>query len=107
MNNRLFFLLFFTFLLTQSYSQTTTSFASNNIKKYGTQKAKPGTYQFIVYDTKIKYFYTEETFLYIEDMRKENEDVTLRLNRMTEVFIPSRKKVGSPDFSPLSEFLYK
>ncbi len=69
--------------------------------------ALKGTYQFQVWNEKMRYYFTTETFILIEELRQENSDTTLKLNPMTDVFIPSRKKINSPDFKPLPEYHYK
>ncbi len=70
-------------------------------------KAQPGTYQFIVLNTKMQCLYTEETFIFIEEKRQENEDITIHLNEFTDVFIPSKKTIASPSFQLLPEYFYK
>lgn len=70
-------------------------------------RAKKGTYQFIVSNTKLKYYFTDETFILIEDKRLETEDVSLYLNQFTTVFIPSRKKINLKDYQFLPEYFYQ
>ena len=69
--------------------------------------AAKGTYQFQVWNQKMRYYFTIETFILIEDLRQENSDTTVKLNPMTDVFIPSRKKINTADFKSLPEFHYK
>lgn len=67
-------------------------------------RAKKGTYQFIVSNTKLKYYFTDETFIFIEDNRLETEDISLYLNKFTTVFIPSKRKINRKDFQLLPEY---
>lgn len=69
--------------------------------------AAKGTYQFQVWNQKMRYYFTTETFILIEELRRENSDTTVKLNPMTDVYIPSRKKINAPDFKLLPEFHYK
>lgn len=70
-------------------------------------QAQKGTYQFQIWNQKMRYYFTTETFILIEELRQYNSDTTVKLNPMTDVFIPSRKKINAPDFKPLPEFHYK
>jgi hypothetical protein len=69
--------------------------------------AKEGTYQFIIFSTKMQYAFTQETLFMIESKRKEKDDVTLDLNPEVQVFIPSKEKISRPDFKALTTHLYK
>lgn len=69
--------------------------------------AKKGSYQFIVSNTKIKYFFTDETFILIEENRLDSDDVILNLNQFTNVLIPSRKKINMKDYQFLPEYIYE
>ncbi len=91
-----------------AFSQTSlqkVSYKSEEIKYK--QKAKPGTYQFLVFNRKLQYYFTEETFLFIEEQRQQKNDVTLHLNPMTDVYIPSKEKINSKEFILLTEYHYK
>ena len=76
--------------------------SEQSVKK---EKAKVGTYQIYGLDAKIKHAFTDETFIYIEEQRKEHENVTIALNYGAAVFITSKDEILSPDFKPLKEFL--
>jgi hypothetical protein len=71
------------------------------------EKAKIGTYQIRLSSYKFEYAYTEETLIYFEANRKENEDVTIQLNSFTSVFLPSKSKITSTTFKPLAEIIYQ
>ena len=79
-----------------------TSPSASSVKK---EKAKVGTYQIYGLDAKFKHAFTDETFIYIEEQRKEHENVTITLNYGAAVFIPSKEAISSPDFKPLIEFI--
>lgn len=104
---------FYLFLI--SLTGSLSGFAQQNAvnKKYSDTEiqqktsAAKGTYQFQVWNQKMRYYFTTETFILIEDLRQENSDTTVKLNPMTDVFIPSRKKISAPDFKSLPEFHYK
>lgn len=73
----------------------------------GPRKAAPGTYQFIIKDTKTEFVYTDELLIMIEEKRKDHEEITIALSAKIAVLIPSRDQVQSPAFKPLAEFFYK
>lgn len=82
-------------------------FALGSFKIYdGPKKAAPGTYQFVVKDTKREYAYTDETLVWIESQRKDHEQITLNLNPITEVIIPSKDEIAAPGFKPMAMFFY-
>lgn len=62
-----------------------------------------GTYQFIFHPCKIRPVFTRETLIQIEQQRDDKADKTIQLSDCVEVFIPSRKKISSPGFIPLTE----
>jgi hypothetical protein len=66
--------------------------------------AKIGTYSIFGLDSKFKQAFTDETFIFIEEQRKEHEDVTVALNFGVAVFIPSRDAIAAPTFKPLPQF---
>jgi hypothetical protein len=70
-------------------------------------RAQPGTYQVRLSPSKFEYVYTEETLVYFEANRKEDEDVVLHINQFVTVFIPSRIKISSPSYKPLAEIIYQ
>lgn len=98
------FIGFSLFLSAVSYSQYEPLVNYNIPITEGMQKAKEGTYQFIV-DPKYKPVFTIEILYFIEHERKNDEDVLISLMKCVDVFIPSRQKINSTSFLPLSEYL--
>ena len=66
-------------------------------------KAKIGTYQFIVHDSKIVPAFTTETLYFVEQERKQSEDVVVPISEHVDLYIPSRDKINSKTFEPLEE----
>ena len=69
-------------------------------------KAKLGTFQIIVENSKSKFIYTDDFLVLVEKNRKQSEDFTLVLDSYSKVFIPSYEKIASKEFIPLEEFKY-
>lgn len=72
----------------------------------GPKKAAPGTYQFVIRDTKKEFVYTDELLIIIEEKRKDHEEISVPLNKQVDVIIPSREQIKAPDFKPMAEFFY-
>ena len=66
-------------------------------------KAKEGTFQFIV-DPKYKPVFTIDILYFIERERKDEDDVLISLMECADVFIPSKQKINSNNFLPLSQY---
>lgn len=66
----------------------------------GMPKAEDGTYQFIV-NPKFNPVFTNDILYFIEANRKQDEDVTISLMYCAELYIPSRNKINSANFTPL------
>lgn len=67
----------------------------------GMTKAQEGTYQFIV-NPKFNPVFTEDILYFIEENRRQDEDVTISLMYCADLFIPSRNKINAPNFTPLT-----
>ncbi len=94
---RLTFVLFSMVAGLTSYSQNE-PIGEHNSKNFA---AVEGTFQ-IIPKGKILELVTIETRERIELMRKDDEDVYWNMNDMSTVFIPSRNKINSQSFEPLS-----
>ncbi|MGG9970664.1 hypothetical protein ACQ33O_02625 [Ferruginibacter sp. SUN002] len=79
---------------------------NNLVKKEEQKEAKAGTYQFIYYPSKLKYFFTNETLKEIERKREEKKDVYIWLTPTVQVKILSKEYIESPEFIPLPEKKY-
>ena len=95
-------LMFTVFAEAQTATDAIATSAANEI--VNKPKAKLGTYQIFGLDAKFKQAFTDETFILIEESRKDHEDVTITLNFGVAVFIPSKDAIGSPNFKPLKQF---
>ncbi|MCO4815055.1 MAG: hypothetical protein KC454_10100 [Flavobacteriales bacterium] len=88
------------------FSQINTTIAKNGFTSEilldGAPKAKAGTYQFI-YSTKRKFNYTSEQMddmlKKIEQERSESSDLTIYLNDVVSIYIPSKNKIENKNFS--------
>lgn len=69
--------------------------------------AKEGTYQIRLSSSKFEYVYTLETLEYFESQRKEQEDYLLVINHFVTVFLPSKEKIESRNFTPLTAVIYE
>lgn len=100
------FAIFLSLTITEATAQTAseTSNAAVISEAANKPKAKLGTYQIFGLDGKFKQAFTDETFVLIEEKRKEHEDVTLTLNFGVAVFIPSKDAISAPGFKPLAQF---
>ena len=67
-------------------------------------KAEEGTYQITV-NPKFSPVFTTELLYFIEQNRKEDEDITISLMYCAELFIPSKNKISSPNFEPLQSII--
>jgi len=67
----------------------------------GMLKAEEGTFQIIV-NPKFNPVFTTELLYFVEKNRKQDEDVTISLMYCADLFIPSRNKINSSDFTPLT-----
>jgi hypothetical protein len=63
--------------------------------------AEEGTFQILV-DPKYKPVFTNELLYFVETNRKNSTDVWIKLMPCAELYIPSREKINSPDFTPLA-----
>lgn len=95
----------FASLSCSAYSQT--EFVNTNIVITSDMvMAKKGTYQIIVYESKFTPAFTTDILYFIEQNRKSDEDVTLRLAENIVLFIPSESAINRADFQPLEEIGY-
>ena len=69
-------------------------------------KAIPGTYQFIITDSKTVPAFTTDILYFIEQERKQTEDLALQIEKNVILFIPSKDKINSESFEPLSEMSF-
>lgn len=67
----------------------------------GMPKAQDGTYQFIV-NPKFNPVFTDDILYFIEQNRKQDEDVTISIMYCADLFIPSRNKINAANFTPLA-----
>ncbi len=104
---KFYFLLSFLTCNISGFSQAGISKNYSALDVQSKPQAKKGTYQFLIWNQKMRYYFTTETFILIEELRRPTSDTTVKLNPMTELFIPSRKKIEDPEFIPLPEFHYK
>lgn len=66
-------------------------------------KAKIGTYQFIVHDSKVMPAFTSEILYFIEKERKQSNDLVVPISEHVDLYIPSKDKINSETFEPLKE----
>jgi hypothetical protein len=66
-------------------------------------KAKVGTYQFIVHDSKVIPAFINEILYFVEKERKQSEDVVVPISEHVDLYIPSKDKINSETFEPLEE----
>lgn len=67
----------------------------------GMAKAQEGTYQFIV-NPKFNPVFTDDILYFIEENRRQDEDVTISIMYCADLYIPSRNKINASDFTPLA-----
>ena len=81
----------------KSYSSTVT------VMEYDVNgpKAEEGTFQFIITNSKKEDAFTTDVLYFIEQNRKEKEDVYMKISDFTDLYIPSRKKINDPSFVAL------
>jgi hypothetical protein len=65
--------------------------------------AQPGTYQFLYHSSKVKYVFTNEILIRIEENRDEKIVKKLWLTPTVEVMILPKIYIESADFIPLPE----
>jgi hypothetical protein len=70
-------------------------------------KAKTGTYQFQISETKTKPVFSDEILIEVEQKRQQSETVYLNISPGVVVMIPSRDAIDSPTFVPLEEVVYQ
>jgi hypothetical protein len=73
----------------------------------GLLKAEVGTYQFIVYDSKITPAFTNNILYFIEKERKQSTDVVIPLSEHVNLFIPSKDKINSETFEALTDIEFQ
>mgnify|MGYP003351862305 CR=1 FL=1 len=94
---------FFFFVLITGVSYTSSGQSVSDSLKNKPVYAAIGTYQFIYHPCKIRPLFTRETLILVEQKREESADKTIKLGPCADVFIPSRQKISSPQFIPLTE----
>lgn len=95
-------LLFFVPVIASAQDNANTT---NTTQEVG--KAKTGTYQIVITETKNIPVFTDELLYTIEQNRDENETKYLDLGTGVRVTIPSRREISEPGFVPLEEIVYQ
>ena len=92
-----------TVVCTNVYSQVE-SYPDTRIENTeGLSKAKIGTYQFIVHDTKVMPAFTNDILFFIERERKQSVDVVIPISEHVDLYIPSTDKINSKTYEALEE----
>lgn len=65
------------------------------------QNPKEGTYQFRVYKEDYMPLVSKDILASIDEKRKQNESVVIKLDEYTELFIPSINEINSTEFQNL------
>lgn len=70
-------------------------------------KAKIGTYQFQITETKSQPVFSDEILIEVEQKRQQSETVYMTISPGVVVMIPSRDAIESPSFVALEEVVYQ
>jgi uncharacterized protein YpmS len=70
-------------------------------------KAKVGTYQFQITETKSQLVFSDEILVEVELKRQQSETVYMTISPGVVVMIPSRDAINEPTFVPLEEVVYQ
>jgi hypothetical protein len=80
--------------------------SKENVYSMKSWESIAGTYQFVISDENIKPLHNEELFNLIKNSRKEAEDLILELNTNIKIYIPSKQRLNSPEFTALEKVQY-
>ena len=89
-----------------SFAQTNQFVDYSIVVTDGMPKAETGTFQFILSDSKRVPAFTTDILYFIERERKQSEDVALPIAKDVVLYIPSKEKIASEDFEPLTEMSF-
>jgi hypothetical protein len=64
-------------------------------------KGLEGTYQFVLQNNEKSFLLTEELYLLAVSSRRSTEDVRIRIDDVTELFLPSTNAISSGSFVKL------
>lgn len=83
--------------------------ASNEIAAFGhsTQNmASIGTFQILLNNSDMQFAISDETLIWIEEIRLMEADQTLKIDENVSIFIPSKNSISSIDFKPFTNVRY-
>lgn len=84
-----------------------TAQSNSNTTQSDVVKAKVGTYQFQITETKTQPVFSDEILIEVESKRQQSETVYITISPGVVVMIPSRDAIESPAFVPLEEVVYQ